>query len=148
MVSYWSASLEFETQFLIILSFDLHTLKWILLQNIVQNDHFKLWLYFEYDVPSFTWISWDVPYHLKYFKPKKTKYSTKNVKMEIKTFKFLKEIFTRQLHYFIYQLILQNNHAQDIEFCGCVVNICHFFYHSLSDIFGVFFQVSAFKWSK
>lgn len=33
---------EFETQFLIILSFDLHTFKWILLQNIVQNDHFKL----------------------------------------------------------------------------------------------------------
>lgn len=45
---------------------------------------------------------------------KKTKYSTKNVKMEIKTFKFLKEIFSRQPHYFIYQLILQNNHAQDI----------------------------------
>lgn len=84
------------------------------MQNIVQNDHFKLWLYFEYDVPSFTWITWDVPYHLKYFKPQKHQVHHTKVKMEIKTFKFLKEIFTRQLHYFIYQLILQNNHAQDI----------------------------------
>lgn len=50
----------------------------------------------------------------KYFKPQKHQVQHTKVKMEIKTFKFLKEIFTRQLHYFIYQLILQNNHAQDI----------------------------------
>lgn len=96
----------------------------------------KLWLYSEY-VLSSPWISQDVPYHLKYYKPKNTKCSTQKVNMVIKTFKFLKEIFTRQLHLFIG---ISNNFAK--QSCtrylhSVVVRSVYaiFFYHSLSDIF-------------